>query len=181
MEVVYGMTYCLTVVWFAAVRNIWIAYVACPALAPVAIIPDKVVFTNAISANASIGCLVSDGACAGCLISNFPIGRRFIKSNIDCIPQEAQVMVQFGIGSAVANEFECGKRYIRYTLVITKQDVATSSAVVGDTAVFGSIASSYVCELTVSVVRAERCAAGPGRDRRCIHRRVYPVYMEITA
>lgn len=176
------MAYCLTVVWFAAVENIWIASVACPALAVVAIIPEKV-FTNAISANASIGCLVSDGACAGWLISNFPIGRRLIKSNIDCIPQEAQVMVQFGIGSAVANEFEFGKRYIRYTqqVIVTKQDVATSSAVVGATTVFGSIASSYVCELTVSVVRADRCAAGHGRDRRCIHQRVYPVCMEITA
>jgi hypothetical protein len=35
------MTYCLTVVWFAAAENIWIASVARAALAPVAIItPD---------------------------------------------------------------------------------------------------------------------------------------------
>jgi len=88
-------------------------------------------------------------------------------------------MVQSGIGSAVANEFESGKRYIRYTtqVIVTKQDVATSGAV-GATTVLGSITSSNVCELTV---RADRCAPGPGRDRRCILRRVYPVYFEITA
>jgi hypothetical protein len=163
-----------TVVEFAAIDNIWIAFVESLAIAGVARITRvwvrvPPILANAISANASICSPVFTGACARWLIPDFPSGivhLPFIRSGkIDCIciPQEeappVMVVQLVGIGiiaaAAAVNELEFDR--IRFNLV-TKEDPAASNS--------GAVVATVECcsrHVRVLTVRAGSTAAGLGR------------------